>query len=41
MQHSEGIMNYVNSLTALENRLIAIGKSISRDGRRRALLRGL
>ena len=41
MEHDEGIMTYVNRLTALENRLIAIGKSLSRDERRRALLTGL
>ena len=41
MQHDEDIMTHVNRPTALENRLIATGQSLSRDERRRALLRGL
>ena len=41
MEHGEGVMQYVNRLTDLENRLAAIGNPVSREEKRRSILRGL
>ena len=41
MQRNEKVMEYVNRLIEVENRLAAIGKPVEKEEKKRALLRGL